>query len=335
MARIVLGIGSSHGPQLGMPPEQWWRRADSDKQNPALWYRGKTYRYDDLVEERASAHFERELPLETMQARHAACQKAIAALGDTLAEVAPDVCVIVGDDQDEVFLEDNMPAMAVYWGETVRGMPQLHFLRGPEPNPTGWGRFPEQPTDYPGAPDLGLHLIREFIQGEFDVAHSRTLPPGKHEDHGIGHAFGYVYRRLMRDQVTPNVPIFLNTYYPPNQPSLKRCYELGRRLRQAIDSWDSDQRVALIASGGLSHFVIEEDLDQQIMQGLKAKDEKLLTGLPVEWFNSGTSEIRSWITVAGALADTDLEIEFVDYVPCYRSPAGTGCAMGFAEWRGD
>ncbi len=333
MARIVLGIGSSHGPQLGMQPEQWQIRADADRKNPALWYRGKTYRYDELVEERADAHFERELAPETMRARYEACQRAIAALGDTIREVRPDVCIIIGDDQEEVFLTDNMPAISVYWGETVRGMPQLHNLRGPEPNPTGWGRFPEEPTDYPGASELGLHLIHELIEGEFDVAHSKTLPAGRHNDHGIGHAFGYVYRRLMRDDVIPNVPIMLNTYYPPNQPSLRRCYELGKRLKQAIDAWDSDQTVALIASGGLSHFVIEEDLDAQIMKGLREKDEQLLTSLPVEWFNSGTSEIRSWITVAGALEHTDMEIRFVDYAPCYRSPAGTGCAMGFAEWR--
>lgn len=130
-----------------------------------------------------------------------------------------------------------------------------------------------------------------------------------------------------------SVPIFLNTYYPPNQPTVKRCYQLGRALRQAIESWDGDKTVALIASGGLSHFVIEEDLDQRIIAGLKDRDVEKLTGLPNVRFNSGTSEIRNWIVVSGAMADVDLEMELIDYVPCYRTEAGTGCAMAFAEWR--
>ena len=90
--------------------------------------------------------------------------------------------------------------------------------------------------------------------------------------------------------------------------------------------------MALIASGGLSHVVIEENIDEEIILGLKEKDRKRLTGMPVEWFNSGTSEIRNWLVVAGAMEDSDLQCEMVDYQPCYRSEAGTGCAMGFARW---
>jgi 3-O-methylgallate 3,4-dioxygenase len=114
---------------------------------------------------------------------------------------------------------------------------------------------------------------------------------------------------------------------------VKRCFALGKALRRAIDDWDSDKRVALIASGGLSHFVIEEDLDDQILDAVKTRDESKLTSLPDVRFNSGTSEIRNWMVVAGALADTDLEMNLVDYVPCYRTEAGTGCAMAFAEWQ--
>ena len=46
--------------------------------------------------------------------------------------------------------------------------------------------------------------------------------------------------------------------------------------------------------------------------------------------NSGNSEIRNWITVAGACEH--LNVNWQDYVPCYRSVAGTGCGMGFAVW---
>jgi 3-O-methylgallate 3,4-dioxygenase len=49
-------------------------------------------------------------------------------------------------------------------------------------------------------------------------------------------------------------------------------------------------------------------------------------------FQSGTSEVKNWITVAGILAETKLRMKLLDYVPCYRSEAGTGNAMAFATW---
>ena len=86
----------------------------------------------------------------------------------------------------------------------------------------------------------------------------------------------------------------------------------------------------MAASGGLSHFVIDEDLDHQVLTALRNRDVAALSEIPREKLNSGNSEIRNWIAVAGAVEHLDMQV--VDYVPCYRSPAGTGCAMGFAQW---
>lgn len=60
----------------------------------------------------------------------------------------------------------------------------------------------------------------------------------------------------------PLVPIHINTYYPPNQPTVKRCYALGKTLRETIESWESDVRVAIVSSGGLSHMVINAGEDR-------------------------------------------------------------------------
>lgn len=336
MAKIVMGIGSSHGPQLSLPPDEWWRRAEADKRNPELWYQGRPYQFDELAEKRAGEGFEREITPEKMKGRFEACQRDIEKLAQSFAQVRPDVAVIFGDDQHESFLEDNMPAMSVYWGETVDTAPRSEQRGGERGQPglweASWGHAQEERATHPCQADLGRHVIECLIREEFDVAHSHTLPAGRHGGHGIGHAFGFVYRRIMSDEVVPHVPIFLNTYYPPNQPTLKRCYELGRAVRRAIERWDSDKTVAVIASGGLTHFVIEEDLDQQVIAALQAKDGPALASMPVERFNSGTSEIRNWVATAGAMADGDLGMELVDYVPCYRSVAGTGCAMAFATW---
>ena len=334
MAEIVLGLGSSHAPQLHLTPDQWWRRVEADKSNPELWYRGKTYTFPELVEERGGgASFRPELNDEKWQTRFDACQQAISHLAKTLDEVAPDVVVIFGDDQHECFKDDNMPALSIYWGEGVDDAPDAFGRRLVSGSAGGsHSNAPKERATHPTDPVLGRYLIEALIEDGFDVAHSRTLPKENHEG-AIGHAFHYVYRRLMNNEVIPNVPVFMNTYYPPNQPTVKRCFQLGRAIRKAIEAWDSPKRVALVASGGLSHFVIEEDLDNQILDGLKHNDEAKLTELPNIRFNSGTSEIRNWITLAGAMADDGLTMKLVDYVPCYRSEAGTGCAMGFAEWR--
>src|SRR5581483_11689670 len=201
MAKVVLGIGSSHAPQLALPPEEWWRRAEADKNNPALWFHGKTYRFDELVEERAASHFEQELSPETAQHRFNTCQQSIEVLARTLEEVNPDVAIILGDDQEECFLEDNMPSLAVFWGESVDTVPPGGNRATGESGAARpeLSRYPQQRTANPTQPALGRHIIDTLIAEHFDPAHSTHLPAGKHGDHGIGHAFSYVYRRIMKD----------------------------------------------------------------------------------------------------------------------------------------
>ena len=80
----------------------------------------------------------------------------------------------------------------------------------------------------------------------------------------------------------------------------------------------------------MSHFTIDEELDTGILAAIDAGDLDTLRSLPVAKLNSGNSEIRNWITVAGAAES--LSVSWSDYVPCYRSPAGTGCGMAFATW---
>jgi hypothetical protein len=229
-----------------------------------------------------------------------------------------------------------MPALSIFWGETMETGPfPEEFLKGRPPglNIADWGYYPPEARTVLGEPKLGLHLIQSLIVEGFDVAHSRHLPKGRAGNHPVPHAYGFIYRRLMHDQTIPNVPVFINTFYPPNQPTLGRCYAFGEALGRAIASWNSNKRVAVFASGGLSHFVIEEDLDQEFMAALKERDSERMLAMPVDHFESGTSEIRNWIALFGAMQQTQLKMNLIDYVPCYRSVAGTGNAMAFAHWQ--
>lgn len=261
----------------------------------------------------------KELTTEVWERRHATCQSAIATLSEKLKRVSADVAVIIGDDTHEVFMpEDHIPAVDVFWGEEIRHVPSRTRLATPQETPNLW----------PGEPDLGQHIVESLIGDAFDVSHSRSIPEGR----SIGHAFDFIYGRLMKDQVPPHVPIFLNTYYAPNQPTLKRCYALGGALRRAIESWDSDKTVAVIATGGMTHLAIDEELDRAVLSAMQDKDEERLTSFPEDLFNFGTGEIRNWVVAAGAMDAAGLSMNLVAYEPCYRSPAGTGCAMAFAYW---
>jgi len=337
LAKLSLGIATAHGPLLSTPPDQWWQRGEADRRGFfELFYKGKLYTFDELVKERADENIaELQLNPQVMAERHAACQAAIATLAETFEKSAPDLALVIGDDQHESFLDDNMPAFAVYYGDKIDNLPmsaEEQAKRAPGENLADWSHRPPEGATYEGAPELAMHLLKSLITDEFDVAYSKKLPAGRHGNHSISHAFGYVYRRVMNDEVVPNVPVYINTFYPPSQPTLKRCYDFGKALRRAVESYPGDQSVAVIASGGLTHFVVEEDVDKEFLDALLSEDEKRITSLPLELYNGGTSEARNWIATAGAMAGTGLHPQLIDYVPCYRTEGGTGNAMGFVQW---
>src|SRR5262249_36643299 len=107
---------------------------------------------------------------------------------------------------------------------------------------------PVAPRDYPIHAPLALHLIETLLEAEFDVASSKSLRAGE----GEGHAMAYVHRHVMDTaEPIPIVPIFINTYFLPNQPSPPRCYKLGQAVRRAVDTYPGNLRVGVLASGGL------------------------------------------------------------------------------------
>ena len=188
MAEIVLGLGSSHSPQLSTPSEMWLTYGEGDKRHQELWAAdGKPYSFEELLSTVDRSVVEKELAADTMETRYRACQQGIATLGTTLEDKSPDIVVMIGDDQLELFNERNMPAMLVYWGDTIRNIP----VNIPDAAPAfrkanAWGWFADREIDYPIASGLGRHIIEYLVDQKFDVAHSRMLLDGQ----GMGHAFG-------------------------------------------------------------------------------------------------------------------------------------------------
>jgi hypothetical protein len=327
VADIVLGLGTSHSPQLSFPAEKWADLGKADEGSSHLLDdQGQPIRYPELALKANPDIAARELSVEVFKQKFERLQVGVRRVSETLAEVAPDVVIIVGDDQEENIGFDNMPPVLIYSGESIPSNPRI-FTENPFPTirMAAWSYGSEERA-YPVASDLANHLIGHLTEQEFDVAQSRFLKEGM----GMGHAFGFIYGRIFEGRVIPIVPVMVNTYYPPNQPSPKRCYDLGRAIRRAVDEWPSDTRVAILGSGGLSHFVVNETLDRQVLDALARKDKQAIYDIPRPLLNSGTSEMRNWLVAAGATEDMDFEL--FDYVPCYRSPAGTGGGWAFASW---
>jgi Catalytic LigB subunit of aromatic ring-opening dioxygenase len=359
MAEIVLGLATSHTPMLTLPAELWASYAKNDERNPELAFppHGVVMSYKEAlgsISPEARARFRGTDPY---RAQAEACQRALDELSSTLRAVNPDVTVIVGDDQDEWFFEDNMPALSVFWGDTAplipRQMPPgtrdaavIEAIR------RGYG---DVPMDVPVASGFGRYLIEYLIEHNFDVAHmryvkqpyggrvARRYPTRQGEldyvretpprDQGLPHAFSFVVKRLFDNKPRAILPVFQNTCYLPNQPTPRRSFAIGEAIAAAVEEWKSNASVAIIASGGLSHFVVDEELDRGLLGALERNDAAALRAIPRHRLHSAGSETLNWVALGGAMQKARLKMELLDYVPVYRTPAGTGGGWAFARWR--
>jgi hypothetical protein len=336
LAQIVLGLGTAHGPMLSIPAANWSDRAQFDRANQAMVYQGRVYNFDQLAQLRRGENLAAQCDPAEQALRHARCQAGLKTLGDLFAETAPDVTVILGNDQMEIFTPGHVPAFAIFWGAYVEGIPRTaEFLAKLPPGiaQAELDRTPAVYTQYPTSPEWGRQLIEQTMAAGFDVAQLTQLPTGQIGSNAAPHAYGFVYRRILRDQLTTTVPVFINTFYPPNQPGARRCYQFGVALGRAILGWPGAARVAVIASGGLSHFVVDEALDRRLIAAMETGDTEALFAIPEAEYQSGSSEWKNWIAAAGLFSTVGKTMTLADYVPCYRSEAGTGSGLGFGVWR--
>ena len=330
MAKIVFAAGTSHTPMLLAADETLPRFVETDRTIKHRDKEGRPVTYGDLLE-KADPRLASMVAPEFLVARQNVARAAVRHLRGAVSAAALDALIVFGDDQNESYLEDCRPTFAVYYGDTIRNGNAQHTAYSHLPD---WyiknrAAFFEEdaPRDYPVHAALAGHLIETLSEAEFDPASSKSLRAGE----GEGHAMAYVHRHVMdAGKPIPAVPVFLNTYFPPNQPSPRRCYKLGQAVRRAVESFAGGSRVGVLASGGLSHFLVDEEFDRAILKALADKDRDFLESLPRHKLNAGSSEILNWVAVAGAAEAIDLD--WSEYVPGYRTPAGTGTGMSFATW---
>jgi hypothetical protein len=329
MAKIVLGLGASHTPLLTLSSEQWGHRAEADYSNPRLNLSdGRWLSYPELLVE-VGPRYADQVSAEVLKTKAAACEASLDRLADALEVAKPDLVLIIGDDQAELFSAANQPAFAIYHGETFAMLDKFAASNTPDwMRQMGRAYLMDQKHVVPGCPALARELIEGLIDNDIDVTSIAAVQDPSTT--GFGHAFGFVIQRLFRGRTIPVLPLLLNTYYPPNVPSSRRCYDIGLGVARVLHQLPQTLRVAVVASGGLSHFVVDEKLDHGILNALLAHDSKALRAIPRPALQSGSSEILNWILAAGALAN--LPVRWHDYQALYRTPAGTGVGAAFCLW---
>jgi hypothetical protein len=323
MAQVVFGCATSRSPLLSGSLEVWGWLGERDQSSRRLRDRsGALTTYDDLLA-RADPTMSTQAAAEVFTVKHQAAQQALATVVERLAAANPDVVVFMGDDEEEYIHDDLRPALLLYRGATWQNIPRPVDPSDRISVATSW-QWGRAPATYPVAVELTTHVLRSLIDADFDVGDSLTLE-------AMPHGFGFLYERLLRDRVVPIVPLIVNVHTPPAQPTPRRCYHLGRAIRDAVLTWPESLRVAVVATGGLSVGVLEESLDRAVLDALCTRDLDALARLPRSWIQGSTGEVLCWVSAAGALEH--LAMDVIDYIPAYRSAAGTGTGLAFATWQ--
>lgn len=327
MARLAAAFASSHSVMLTCTLEDWVAKfRDRDDRLPFYDKLGHPISYQQVLAE-APPNAAALVTQEAITQRYHATQRAMDRMGEELRGAKLDALIICGDDQYELFHDNNMPSIAIYYGDSL-----VNIARPDKPDPDWYKHAQQQRAEpskavtYPCDGKLALNLIENLVDKGFDVSAVKTIPPSE----GEGHAYSFVHHRYLHGAAVPIIPVFLNTYNPPNQPTPKRCVEFGRAIRAIVEAFPSNQCVGIMASGGMSHFRVEEDLDRSIFDAIKRKDLDFLGALKPYRLLAGSSEIRNWIVAAAAA--THLELTWSDYIPGYRTLGLTGTGLGFARW---
>ena len=243
--------------------------------------------------------------LEAQQRLRRDAEKAFSVLRSDLRAARPDVLIVVANDQFVNFFFDNVPTFFVTLADEVRG------------------RFTRHEFRYRNHPELGRAILEAGVAAGLDLSFG--------EDVELQHTQTVPLHFLLPEPEIPILPIFVNTWIEP-LPTPARCYALGRLIRQVAD--DASARVAMLATGGLSHFPgsprigeIDTGFDEDLLRRMRAGQGPALAELTLEQLRqSGNSEFLNWMVTVGAVSDAPASETF--YMPDH---VATG--WGFASWR--
>jgi len=234
--------------------------------------------------------------------------RAMNELGKVLDETKPDVILFLGADHVETFSVSCVPTFCIVAGDTAHAK----FA----------GREHKLPIHRAMAEDILNKLVTEH---NFDISYS--------EDAELGHAFSIPFEYVIGKRNIPVIPFFTNVYVPP-LPTAKRCEALGKALAKIVKG--RKERVAIIASGGMSHFPgttkylhPEFDFDRWLVSQMEAGNTNALLDMTPEQLDEvGNTELLSWAVMFGAVGAQQGEL--IDYIPTWHHGL---CMMRFTPER--
>lgn len=236
------------------------------------------------------------------------CGKAMQELGTVLDETKPDVVIFLGSDHVETFSVTCIPSFAIIAG--TRAIARFA------------GREYEVPIHREMAEDMLEKLITRH---DFDIAYS--------EDAELGHAFAIPFEYVLGGRDIPIIPFFANVYVPP-LPTPQRCAALGKAMAEIIKG--RPERVALVASGGMSHFPgttkylhPEFDFDRWLVAQMEAGNADALLSMTQSQLDEvGNTEMLNWAVMFGAIGPQPGEL--IEYIPTWHHGL---CMMRFLPER--
>ena len=247
--------------------------------------------------------------------KRVAVEAAFSEVRDRIEALRPDAIVIVSVEHFTNFNFGNLPAFAIATGDS--------YLGPVTPEMAAFVKVDQH--QYPGQADLGRHLYEVALDSEFDPA---LVEGGLEFDEN----FCVPLKHLDPESRYPLVPIIVNGVNPP-WPTPKRCYDLGVMIRKAVESQAFAERVVVVGTGGLSHWVglpesgqINQDFDREFLRRLEVGDRGPLTSYTREEIDAagnGAHEIRTWLAAAGAAG---VGFDVLAYEPVPEWLTGTAVA---------
>jgi 2,3-dihydroxyphenylpropionate 1,2-dioxygenase len=232
-------------------------------------------------------------------------ETALTALRTDLEQAKADVLIVVANDQFVNFFWNNIPTFFVTTADEVKG------------------QFTRHKFHYRNDKDLGKAIVRAGMEKGIDFSY------GEHVE--LQHTQNVPLYFLLPTPTMPILPIYVNTWVDP-APSPRRCYQVGELIRAVADN--SSERIAILATGGLSHFPgsprigeIDESFDHRLLEVMRQGKGKSLVDYSVQdLLQAGDTEFLNWMVVIGAIADA--KATYTAYMPDF---VATG--WGFVSWK--
>ncbi len=229
-----------------------------------------------------------------------------------IEELKPDVCIVVFNDHATAFSMDFVPTFALGCASEF------------PPADEGWGPRPVPVVK--GHPKLAAHIAQSVILDEFDL----TIVNKMEVDHGLTVPLNLMFGSP-KEWPCPVIPLAVNVVlFPP--PTGKRCFNLGRAIRKAVESYPEDLKVVIFGTGGMSHQIsgpragfINSEFDKNFLDALATDPQKAIDIRHVEYMREAGAEgieMVMWLVMRGALDDDVKEVRRFYTVPASNTAVG-------------